>query len=367
MTNSKPSVTASVSIAILDGNIMRRGYPAKAGSKILANFVSPLDASVVRRLTENNIDISGMTAMNEFGLPSFISGMSGDIYDSVRAVAANNASFALCNDVFGTYRRQAAEEGVYYLHPTYGTVSRYGLIPTVCSMDQIGLACKNPADGFKVLSIISGNDPKDGAMFPEKHYVYTKTDKQLTVGVPTAILKQAGECAQESIARFSSAFNSTNIELKYFDVYKQVMYILACAEASSNLMRYDGIKFGYRASDFNNLNDLYIKTRTKALGLEAKLAAIMGFMVLSQEYYVPLYEKAMKMRRLIKESLRFNEYDVIALPAKISDDPYENLSLYALAPLAGLPSISFSFEGYGIQLIADVKRESALLTALERV
>jgi aspartyl-tRNA(Asn)/glutamyl-tRNA(Gln) amidotransferase subunit A len=115
------------------------------------------------------------------------------------------------------------------------------------------------------------------------------------------------------------------------------------------------------------LNDLYVNTRTEALGLETKLAAVMGAMALSQDQYVPYYEKAMKIRRLIKNSLRFDEYDVIVLPTAIGENPYENLSLFALAPLAGLPSISFSYQGEGIQLIANAKNENALITAWEAI
>ena len=113
------------------------------------------------------------------------------------------------------------------------------------------------------------------------------------------------------------------------------------------------------------MNDLYVNTRTEAFGLETKLAAVMGAMVLSRDQYVPYYEKAMKIRRLIKNSLRFDEYDIIVLPTAISGNPYDNLALFSLAPLAGLPSISFSLRGCGIQLIANVKDENALITAWE--
>jgi aspartyl-tRNA(Asn)/glutamyl-tRNA(Gln) amidotransferase subunit A len=232
-------------------------------------------------------------------------------------------------------------------------------------MDQIGVVCKNLTDGFHILSVIAGNDPNDGAMFPEKNYSYARADRKITVGVPSAVLKQADETAQKSIRDFAGKFASADIELDYFDVYKQTMYILCCAEISNNISRYDGIKFGYRASGYKSLNDLYVNTRTEAFGPEAKLAAIMGSMALSHDHYVSYYEKAMKLRRLIRESLRFDKYDVIILPTAISENTYENLSLFSLAPLAGLPSISFSLHGAGIQLIANVKNENALITAWE--
>jgi aspartyl-tRNA(Asn)/glutamyl-tRNA(Gln) amidotransferase subunit A len=125
------------------------------------------------------------------------------------------------------------------------------------------------------------------------------------------------------------------------------------------------VKFGYRAPGAENLESLYVKTRTEAFGMEAKLAAMMGAAVLSAENYAPYYEKAMKIRRLLKMSLNFEDYDVMVLPAAINGGAYENLGLYALANLCGLPSVSFSYKGCGLQLVAGVKDESALLTALD--
>ena len=345
---------------LLENSIMKKGHPAAAGSKILENFISPFDAAVVTRLARNNITPGVHADMNEFGIDALF-GESGDENPSglINAVANGEADFALCNDVFGAYRRQAARAGLCYIHPTYGTVSRLGLIPLVCSMDQIGVVCNNPADGFKLLSLIAGKDAGDGAMFPDENYTYKSTGKKPRVGVPGF--------AREALSGFIEKFGSSGIELDFFDQYKQVMYILCCAEISNNINRYDGIKFGYRAENFNGLNDLYVKTRTQGFGFDAKLAVVMGSFVLSQEQYAPYYEQAMKVRRLIKQSLRFDEYDVIALPTQIDGSRYDNLALYSLAPLAGLPCVSFSYNGRGVQLIANVKNENALLTALEKI
>jgi len=343
---------------LLENSIMKKDNPAAAGSKMLENFISPFDAAVVTRLSENNIAADISAGMNEFGIdPLFAESENEMPTGLIDVVASGEADFALCNDVFGTYRRQAAREGLCYIHPTYGTVSRFGLIPLVCSMDQIGVVCKNPADGFKLLSLIAGKDARDGAMFPEESYTYENTGKKPRVGVP--------EFAREALGGFAENFDSSGIELDFFDQYRLVMYILCCAEISNNINRYDGIKFGYRAENFSGLNDLYVKTRTQGFGVDTKLAAVMGSFVLSQEQYAPCYEQAMKLRRLIKQSLRFDEYDVIALPTQIHGNRYDNLALYALAPLAGLPCVSFSYKGQGVQLIANVKNENALLTALE--
>ena len=352
--------TAGLNAVALEDSIMRKGFPVTAGSKMLENFIAPFDAAVVTRLLEGGAALAGKTEMDEFGIADISEYTPGKISGAVRAIAEGKAACALCNDVFGTYRRESAENGLCYIHPTYGTVSRFGLIPLVSSMDQIGVMCKDAVEGFKLLARIAGNDPRDGAMFPEKSYGYGKPEKKLTVAVP-------GNFDSPALQDFAANFNKTTINLEHFGVYKQVMYILGCAEISNNISRYDGIKFGYRAEGYKGLEDLYTKTRTEAFGLQTKLAAIMGAMVLSHNQYAPYYEKAMKIRRLIKEAFKFDEYDIIALPVTLGDDPWENLSLHALAPLAGLPSVSFSYKGTGIQLLANVKNEGALLAAWEAV
>jgi aspartyl-tRNA(Asn)/glutamyl-tRNA(Gln) amidotransferase subunit A len=264
---------------------MRKGKPVTY-SKSLEGFIAPFDATAITRLKD-----------------------PAEFYN-------------LHNDVFGHVRTGAAKQGKCYIRPTYGTVSRYGLIPTVCSMDQIGIVCKDPAEGFAVLEQIAGYDEKDGAMFPEKSYSYTKADKA------------------PIISREAPAYY----------VEQEVQCILMYAETMANLSRYDGIKFGYRTENYKGLEDLYIKTRTEAFGIEEKFATIMGAYVLSQENYERYYLKAMKIRRLIKQSLRFDEYDVLELPVASP-----------LALLCGLPSLTFG----DVQLVANVKNENALWAAWE--
>jgi aspartyl-tRNA(Asn)/glutamyl-tRNA(Gln) amidotransferase subunit A len=293
----------------IDDSIMRKGCPATAGSKSLQNFIAPFDATVVARLNEKTESVK----LPEFGL-----GECGEL----------RGPPMLCNDVFGNVRCRAVKQGLCCIRPTYGTVSRFGLIPTAASMDQIGIVCENPQEGFSLLSVIAGHDENDGAMFPEKKYSYRSEEREIKRGLPPS----------ES----------------FFDLSRQILKILAYAEISGNISRYDGIKFGYLASNYKNLEDLYTKTRTEAFGPETKLAAVMGCLILSQDYYLKYYDKAMKIRRLIKESLRFDQYDVISIPL---DDP--------LAALAGLPSLSFSHKGGAVQLVADVKKENLLLTAWE--
>jgi len=350
---------------MLEESIMQKGKPACAGSKILEGFTAPFDAEVAVRLAEKGIPIAGRVGMDEFGISPISADRLCKLSPAVKAVLDGAADFALCNDVFGKQRRQSAENGVCYIHPSYGTVSRHGLIPMACSMDQIGVVCKSVSEGFGLLSTIAGHDPKDGAMFPAQSYPYARQDKPLRIGLPGDVISRAQPEAQKSIAELAGRFDIVDACLDYFDVYKQVMYILASAEISGNTNRYDGIKFGFRAEGYKGVDDLYLKTRTQGFGPDTKLAAIMGAMALSQDHYTAYYEKAMKIRRLIKQSLRFDLYDIIILPTAISEHPYDNLALFALAPLAGLPCVSFSHAGQGVQLIADTRNESALRAAWE--
>jgi aspartyl-tRNA(Asn)/glutamyl-tRNA(Gln) amidotransferase subunit A len=326
------------SVALQDV-IMRKGVPITSVSKILNGFKPLITATVAEKLLENNYQIVETTKVDDFGIIFFSENESLGALDAVESGAAE---FALCNDIFGSYRANAPKKNCAYIHPTYGTVSRYGLIPVASSMDQIGVLCKDLRRGFELLSKISGNDSKDGAMLPEREKI-SCAQKKIRVGV-------CEKFSNDAIISFANQFEKINIELKYSNVYAQVLQILASAEFSANISRYDGIKFGNRAADFRGIDELYKKTRTEGFGLGAKAAAILGGFVLSQNNYELYYEKAMKIRRLIKESLLFDEYDVIALPCEIN-----------LAVLAGLPAVSFSHEGNGIQLVANVCCEHDLI------
>jgi len=289
--------------AVIESSIMQEGQPATAGSKMLEDFVSPIDATVTLRLVSAGIRIVGRADMEEFGL-SLTEAVK--TYETVDFVADGRADFALCNDYTGAVGYAATERGLYYLHPTYGTVSRYGLIPSVTSMDQIGVLFKEPEVGFNVLKVIAGYDPKDGTM------------------------KHSGGCGERCPAETPdlASIRMAGFKPKYFEVYTQIMQILCCAEISNNISRYDGVKYGYRAKEYSGLNELYTKSRTEAFGADIKLAAILGAMVLSQENYLRFYDKAMRLRRMIKDSLEFDKYDVIKTDCPI------------LSRLCGLPSLA---------------------------
>lgn len=345
----------------VDESIMQKGKEANAGSLILKGFTSPFDAAVVTRLAEAGFRMEGRVPMDEFGIGSLFSDGPETVAKAVKTVSEDRNACVLCNDVFGKIRRQAAMLGLYYIRPTYGTVSRHGLIPSVSSMDQIGVVCAVSETGRELLSKITGKDERDGAMFPDLRYD-AAPNKKLRLAVPDNAWKGSDP---EVLSKLESSFEVYHMELQYFEVYRQVFYILACAEICNNTNRYDGIKFGYRTKNYTGIQDLYHNTRGEGLGIDAKLAVIMGAAVLSQDNYEQYYEKAMKIRRLIKNSVPFDDYDVIALPVRYEGSRYDELAYHALAPLAGLPSLTVPVGNSGVQLIADVKREDFLFGAWE--
>ena len=362
--NAEAALDKSNNAVVVEECIMQKGKPATAGSKILEGFTAPFDATVVEKLKNASITITGRTSMTEFGTDRLTSDKPETANGAVQSISTGSAAYALCNDVFGLIRRQAPGKRLTYIHPTYGTVSRYGLIPAVTSMDQIGVLCADLAKGFELLSIIAGNDKRDGAMFPEPAYSYAPYKGKIRLAIPDNAWS-ACEYAEEAISLLEHRFETIRFELTYFEQLKQVMYILSSAELCNNTNRYDGVKYGYRARDYTSVDDLYIKTRSEGFGRETKLAAIVSAMVLSREYYEPYYEKAMKIRRLIINAADFADYDIIALPSQRRGTPYEQSALYALAVLAGFPSISMQIGNHGIQLIAAAKHENVLFGAWE--
>jgi len=305
---------------------MQKGKPVSYGSKMLGDYISPVDATVVERLAAAGAEIVGTADIGEFGIDGLLirtnelSPYNAMLTETVNAIKSGKADFALFNDYTGAISRACAAQGLFYIHPTYGTVSRYGLIPAVTSMDQIGIACTTPGTGFKALGIIAGYDQKDGIMAMDKLQTTVKsreTKRLLKIAEP---------------------------ELKHSEIYSRLMQILCCAELSCNISRYDSVKFGYRAKEYNGLNELYTKSRTEAFGEDVKLAAILGAMVLSQENYTRYYDKAMRMRRLIKDSPEFDKYDVIKASCPL------------LSRLCGLPSLTAPGDVY----VANAGREDIL-------
>ncbi|MCL2200933.1 MAG: amidase family protein [Oscillospiraceae bacterium] len=369
VTKFDESVPAGAKRAVVDDSIMIKGSPAAAGSKIFGNFISPVEAEAVRKLKAAGIVIAGRTLMNEFGTNGLFElknskyGLENSLErleivnsGAVAAVAENAADFALCNDYTGAVSLEAAEHGLYYIHPTYGTVSRYGLIPSVQSMDQIGVVCRSPSEGFQILEIISGHDPKDGAMIDpdcasgRQEMENVRLDgADIKIGIPSNIENGLWESATAvSLLGFAPGVETVDTELKHFEYCNPVMQILCCAELSNNISRYDGIKFGYRAEGYGDLRELYTKTRS-AFGPHVKLAAMAGALVLSHDNYLKFYDKAMRVRRLIRDSLEFNKYDAIVVPtpgiARLCGIPAVTMPLMTIAAAPGREDILMAITG----------------------
>lgn len=351
----------------LEDNIMVKDGLTTAGSKMLHNYISPIDATVVRKLLDKGMELAGKTKLDEFAVMG-VSGDNNELSGVVGAVLDKTCRIALCNDVFGKVRRQAAENCLYYIRPTYGTVSRFGLVQTVSSMDQIGIVCGDLDEGIETLSVIAGHDENDSTTQGDGSLALNSKgplkEGKYTIGIPVNVMNKTDEKSKEAIKELASKYHTEEFELEHFEALSQVMYILSSAEIGNNTSRYDGVKFGYRSENYEGLKDLYTNSRTEGFGLNMKLTSIIGAMVLSSGNYEKFYLKAMKIRRQIKEQCDelFKGFDAIAMPLTLdSQDPYVNLALYALAPLCGLPSLSVPLgSNNGVQLISQAMNENVL-------
>ncbi len=360
---------AGLPVAVKD-NILVKGEKATCGSKILEGFVSPYSATVVERLERAGAVIIGRTNMDEFAMGSSTENSAygptknpadlervpgGSSGGSAAAVAAGLVPVALGSDTGGSIRQPASFCGVYGLKPTYGTVSRYGLVAFASSLDQIGVFAKNQHDVKKVFRVICGFDEKDetSARFEAKDYneVISHIPGYPVIGVPKEFLN----CSIDVKKIFEKALSGKNvveISLPHVEYAVAVYYIVAPSEASSNLARFDGVRYGKRIEG-KDLISSYNKTRGAGFGEEVKRRIMIGTFALSSGYYDAYYLKAQKVRSLIAGDFRkaFEKVDYIVTPTtptpafKIGEIT-EPLSLYLQdvytipASLAGLPAIS---------------------------
>ena len=369
---------AGIPIGIKD-NICTKGIKTTCSSKMLENFASPYDATVMDKINAENMISLGKLNMDEFAmgasteysyfgttknpwnLKTVPGGSSGG---SAAAVAANMVPWALGSDTGGSVRQPAALCGVVGLKPTYGLVSRYGLVAFASSLDQIGPITKDVEDCANLLNIIAGHDEKDStsANTPKKDYTKHLKDgvKGLKIGIPKEFFGEGiNEEVRQNLQKTIEMYKQMGAEveectLDIADEALAVYYIIACAEASSNLGRFDGIRYGYRTPNFENLNDIFVNSRSEGFGAEVKRRIILGTYVLSSGYYDAYYKKAQKVRTFIKQEFErlFKVYDVLITPTsptvayEIGTRSTNPLEMY-LADLctvsvniAGLPGIS---------------------------
>ena len=397
---------AGVPIALKD-NMNVRGMRTTASSRILEHFVPPYDATVVSRLERAGAVIVGKTNCDEFAMGSSNENSAfgpvrnpwaldripgGSSGGSAAAVAARCVPLALGSDTGGSIRQPAACCGVVGLKPSYGRVSRYGLLAFSSSLDQIGPFARTVADAALVLSVLSGPDPCDATTanepVPDFPAALTGSVTDIRIGVPRAFVtdgvddqvRGAYEAALETLRAAGATL--VDIDLPHARYAVPVYYLVCTAEASSNLARYDGVKYGYRsgaASD--SLKEMYSRTRDEGFGAEVKRRIMLGTYVLSAGYYDAFYLKALQVRTLLRRDYdqAFERVDIVAMPTtptppfKLGEKTSDPLQMYlgdiftVSANLAGLPGISvpcgFSDEGLpiGFQLMGRMFDESTLL------
>ena len=403
--NEELPTLAGVPLALKD-NINLKGYKTTASSKILENFVSPFDATVSIKLKENLIPVIGKTNLDEFAMGSSDENSAfkkvhnpydlnkvpgGSSGGSAASVAAQESYLALGSDTGGSIRLPASFCGITGFKPTYGRVSRYGLIAFASSLDQIGPFGRCVEDVANLYFAISGNDKKDSTSLnlPVENPITTlKNDvKGLKIGVIKELLTDdVDEDVKNAVMAAVKVYEKLGCEIKEVSLplLKHsigIYYIVATAEASSNLARFDGVKYGYRAKNPENLMDMYTRTRQEGFGDEVKRRIMLGTYALSSGYYDAYYKKAQQMRRLVKEDFDkvFKEVDVLVSPTcpntafemgSRNDDP---IKMYLTdvgticANLIGAPAISipagFDKSGMpiGLHLIADCMKDNLLL------
>lgn len=373
------SVFAGVPIAIKD-NICVKGMPASCGSKMLESFVPPYDATVVSRIKNAGMVVIGKTNMDEFAMgstgetshfgavknPLDVSrAAGGSSSGSAAAVAGGLAPLSLGSDTGGSVRLPAAYCGLYGLKPTYGAVSRFGLIAYASSLDTVGVISKTAEDAAVLFNAISGVDKKDSTSINSEKIVINKNIK--TSNIKISIL---GNAKSEAFKALN--INVENAELSLLKYAVPAYYIIACAEASSNLARYDGIRYGHRSDKAKTLDEVYTLSRTEGFGFEVKKRIMLGNFVLSSGYFDEYYLKALKVRGMIKSELLslLEKSDYILAPVSENGAPLlgqsleKPLDMYSgdvfnvLANLAGLPALSLPG---GVQLIGKPNSEESLI------
>ncbi len=396
---------AGVPVAIKD-NLCTEGLPTTCSSKILENFVPTFSAQAVLNLQNAGAVILGKTNMDEFAMgsttetsafgvtrnpwnPEHVPG--GSSGGSAAAVAAKECFYALGSDTGGSIRQPASFCGVVGLKPTYGTVSRYGLVAYGSSLDQIGPLCKDVADCAAIMEIIASHDLKDSTSMKRDDTDFTKALKEdvkgMRIGLPRDYFGEGLDPeVKEAVLKAAEALRDRGALVEEFDLSLveyaiPTYYTIAAAEASSNLERFDGIKYGYRTENYEGLHNMYKKSRSEGFGPEVKRRIMLGSFVLSSGYYDAYYLKALRVKALIKKAFdeAFAKYDVILGPVAPTTAPKlgESLSdplkmylgdIYTISiNLAGLPGLSMpcgmDSKGLpiGLQLIGDCFQEKKLI------
>lgn len=396
---------AGIPIAIKD-NICTKDIKTTCASKMLENFVPPYDATVIEKLKKEDAIIIGKTNMDEFAMGgsterSFFKATKnpwnlnkvpgGSSGGSAACVSSDLAPIALGSDTGGSVRQPASFCGIVGLKPTYGRISRYGLVAFASSLDQVGILSKDVTDSAIMLNVLSGKDEHDTTSANVSVPDYTKDMvndvKGLKIGLPKEYIGEGvSEDVRKAILEAAEKFRSLGAiveecSIPFAEHMLPTYYIISCAEASSNLGRFDGIRYGYRTSNYTSLKELYKNTRSEGFGQEVKRRILLGTYVLSSGYYDAYYKKAQKARTLLINKFKelFNTYDVVLTPVapdtafEIGSKTNDPVKMYLVdictVPInvAGVPAISLpcGFDSnnmpIGMQLIGKHFDEETLL------
>lgn len=408
-TVSQDQVLQAIPLAIKD-NILTTDLKTTAGSKMLANFQSVYPATVMEKLLQAGVVNIGKTNMDEFAMGSSTEtsyfgvtknpwnaqkvpgGSSGG---SAAAVASGQVLAALGTDTGGSIRQPASFNGIFGIKPTYGRVSRWGVIAFSSSLDQVGVLSRHVADSAQVLQTISGFDQRDNTSSQQAvpDFSQIKADvRGLKVAVPEEFMGAGVDAGvREQVQKGIKLLDQNGalvetVKLPHAQYAVQVYYIIASSEASSNLQRYDGIRYGYRAQDVHNLEDVYVRSRSEGFGDEVKRRIMLGTFALSTGYFDAYFNKAAQVRTLINDDFEkvFQDFDLIVGPTSPTtafdigsriDDPvvmYMNDILTIPANLAGLPAASVPVgfaDGMpvGLQMIAPAFKEQTIFNAAQLV
>lgn len=373
----------------VDDTILVKDATSTAGSKILDGFKPLFSAEVVTRLEAKGYEVSGKTNVGEFGLDlvgefSYYAPQDGKLEGSAATLVANGeVEAALGVDMNGSTRRAAALAGVDFLKPTYGTVSRYGVISCAASGEQVGVYAKNAEKVAEIMSVIAGHDDKDGTCLKDETYDYSIKDvKGKKVALNKYLLDKADDATKAKVLAFADSLRANGVEVVEIscdmaEIANTAWQILMCAETCNNVSRYDGVKYGHRAKEYKNIDELYVNTRTEGFNFLTKAVILYGSDVLSKNRYKDCFDKSLRVRRVVAEGVAkvFEEFDAILTPA-CSKSEYEAYdikdafgkvfeeSVFTAVPnLIGVPALVTN----GVQLMGNHFSEATLLSLANSV
>ena len=373
----------------VDDTLLVKDVVTTAGSRILDGFKPLFSAEVVTRLEDKGYTVAGKTNVGEFGLDlvgefSYYAPQEGKLEGSAASLVANgDVVAALGVDMNGGARRAAALVGVDFLKPTYGTVSRYGVISCAASGEQVGVYAKDAEKVAEIMGVIAGHDDKDGTSLRNDSYDYGITDvKGKKVAINKFLLDKADDVTKAKVLAFADSLRANGVEVTEVncdmpEIANTAWQILMCAETCNNVSRYDGVKYGHRAKEYKNIDELYVNSRTEGFNFLTKAVILYGSDVLSKNRYKDCFDKSLRVRRVVAEGLQkaFSEFDAILTPA-CSKAEYESYdikdafgkvfaeSVFTAVPnLVGVPALVTN----GVQLMGNHFAESTLLSLAHSV